>query len=387
MYNASLNIAFNHFDNLLEQKSVSETKLRDLVQHYKYTEEQDGDFLWKQFRYEEKYTGWPIFPGKPLLHNRIARGAVFSFARDINSAISNKRAGNIKNFTMHYKSKKRDSNYVTMFEDCNFPKELLKLPSTYCFTTRENGYNKRTSISFKDIFKQDSKPSGFNLEYDRLTNKHYILYTVPISWYPSSDRRNDNQVTEPKTGEPRILSCDPGVRTFITGYDPSGKIITIGKDANKELFSILQHIDDIRDTSTLDVILLANKKLRNLVTDLHWKAAKYMASTYDLIILPHFRTAELLRGKKLSKRTKRELQAFSFYQFKLRLKHQCLKYGSKLLLVEEDYTSKTCGYCGGINQTLGGSKVFHCNFCNTIIDRDENGARNIMLKNLSSITA
>ena len=33
MYNASLNVAFMHYDKLMESKSISETKLRDVVQN------------------------------------------------------------------------------------------------------------------------------------------------------------------------------------------------------------------------------------------------------------------------------------------------------------------------------------------------------------------
>ena len=47
----------------------------------------------------------------------------------------------------------------------------------------------------------------------------------------------------------------------------------------------------------------------------------------------------------------------------------------------EEYTSKTCGCCGKINHKLGGSKVFRCEEFQVVMDRDGNGARNILLKN------
>jgi putative transposase len=118
------------------------------------------------------------------------------------------------------------------------------------------------------------------------------------------------------------------------------------------------------------------------VKDLHWNSAKFLASSYSTIIIPHFRTAELLKGKKLPKQTKRQLQALSFFSFKERLAHKCSKYGTKVLLVEEDYTSKTCGNCGNINYELGGAKLFQCSSCQVTLDRDENGARNILLKQI-----
>lgn len=56
--------------------------------------------------------------------------------------------------------------------------------------------------------------------------------------------------------------------------------------------------------------------------------------------------------------------------------------GGELIDCTEEYTSKTCTRCGRINHNLGSNKVFTCASCKLIIDRDINGARNILLKNL-----
>jgi putative transposase len=54
-----------------------------------------------------------------------------------------------------------------------------------------------------------------------------------------------------------------------------------------------------------------------------------------------------------------------------------------VVLVDESYTSKTCGGCGRINHGLGKSKLFWCEQCGFRTDRDWNGARNIWLKFLT----
>lgn len=48
--------------------------------------------------------------------------------------------------------------------------------------------------------------------------------------------------------------------------------------------------------------------------------------------------------------------------------------------VTEEYTSKTCGNCGELNEKLGSNKTFECQKCKIVIDRDCNGCRNILLK-------
>jgi putative transposase len=54
---------------------------------------------------------------------------------------------------------------------------------------------------------------------------------------------------------------------------------------------------------------------------------------------------------------------------------------TQLYLVTEEYTSKTCTNCGSVKWNLGCNKIYKCNKCKLIIDRDVNGARNIFIKN------
>jgi len=52
-----------------------------------------------------------------------------------------------------------------------------------------------------------------------------------------------------------------------------------------------------------------------------------------------------------------------------------------LCIVNESYTSKTCTECGELNDVQG-SEEYHCNVCGLDVDRDVNGSRNILIKNL-----
>ena len=74
---------------------------------------------------------------------------------------------------------------------------------------------------------------------------------------------------------------------------------------------------------------------------------------------------------------------WSHFRFKQYLKAKCEVTNTKLLIVDESYTSKTCGQCKKINMKLGSSKKFICSNCGLNIDRDLNAARNIYIKNKS----
>ena len=64
----------------------------------------------------------------------------------------------------------------------------------------------------------------------------------------------------------------------------------------------------------------------------------------------------------------------------LRLQYKCSISNTKFKLVDEYYTSKTCSICCNYNENLKGDKIYYCNNCNTTINRDINGCRNIYMK-------
>jgi putative transposase len=70
----------------------------------------------------------------------------------------------------------------------------------------------------------------------------------------------------------------------------------------------------------------------------------------------------------------------SHYKFMQRLKAKAAVRGVTVLIVFEHYTSKTCGRCGHMKENLGSSKTLQCDQCSSVLDRDCNGARNILLR-------
>ena len=80
--------------------------------------------------------------------------------------------------------------------------------------------------------------------------------------------------------------------------------------------------------------------------------------------------------------TVRKMMTWSHYSFqqlliaKARESRDC-----KVLIVNEGYTTKTCGRCGTMNDKIGGAKTWKCPGCQGIIERDWNAGRNIFLRN------
>lgn len=266
---------------------------------------------------------------------------------------------------MRFRSKKTPTDYLH-FEDKGYPAFIRKIKSQYWFTDR-NG--KRKKIPFSDI--DDGK--GVEIIYEKKTGKYFLHYPIRVNWFPNEDRRNDSQVKF-SSGREHVISLDPGVRKFLVGYDPQGKSIFFGEGASKELATRLLEIDKEKDTYRYW------KKVKMMVNELHWKTISFLIENYDVIIFPDFRVSQMLRKKKLTRMTKRLMSMFSFHSFKEKLIYKSKVYGKKLIIVNESYTSCTCGVCGKINNVQG-KEVYTCDFCKLVIDRDVSGARNIFIKN------
>ena len=90
------------------------------------------------------------------------------------------------------------------------------------------------------------------------------------------------------------------------------------------------------------------------------------------------------KDRKISSKTAGSICTYSHYLFQQRLIHKSREFPwCKVVIVEEDYTSVTCGSCGKYNHKLGSSKDFNCPHCDYKADRDINASRNILLKYIS----
>ena len=99
-------------------------------------------------------------------------------------------------------------------------------------------------------------------------------------------------------------------------------------------------------------------------------------------MIPEFKVKNMVKKgeRKIKSKVVRSMLTWSHYTFRQRLISKAEEVGTKIIIQDEAYTSKTCSRCGCINEKLGGNKVFKCRKCNLVIDRDVNGARGIFLR-------
>ena len=366
--------SFPSKEEILKKKSFSDYQIRDLLTQYEFVEEEEKDYYIQYFRLKKDKDTIQFHPSWwSKAHTRLPRGVAKKFTQNINSIISNYKNGHIKDFELHFRSRKKTKTDFVLFEDKGFPSFIRQIKSQYWYTD-VNGKKKRSS--FSELCTQ-TKERGLEITYDKTTDKYYFSYPVEQHFYPKGDRRNENQVKSISSKGERMIVIDPGVRKFGVGYDPNGKMVFFGQGANKEILSLLYQIDkEKKDCSLLW------RKIKNKINELHWKVISYLMLNYDHIMIPEFKISGMVRKKKISKTTKRMLYMYSYHSFILKLRYKCLANKKKLYIVDESYTSKTCSHCGRLND-VGGNELFQCEGCNLTIDRDVNGSKNIFIKNIS----
>lgn len=280
----------------------------------------------------------------------------------------------IKFFSMRFKSK-RNLTQVCFVNKNAFKNEVGK--------KKLFGGRVKKSFTFKENI--DDFVHG-TITIAREKNRYYMCFPMK--------REQLNINTKYKA-----VALDPGVRTFQTFYSEEGLCGKIGDQESLRLKRILELEDKLKSKlSTLKDVRKSTRynlrkrcfflrtKVKNIVTDLHRKTCHWLTTTFKHVFLPSFDVRHMVKKSKrnIGKSTVRAMLSLSHYSFKERLLHMATYRGCKVHICSEAYTSKTCGCCGNMNNTLGGNKVFDCSNCGISIDRDYNGARNSYLRNTQS---
>lgn len=295
------------------------------------------------------------------IDSHLLDGAINDALMRYKSCLTNLKNGNIKFFRLRY-LKMTKKNRIFKIEKLGFTKSGLYF----------NSLGKINSdIDLSKIYEKIVTTSI--LKYEEGKFKLYIKR--------KAKDESDNEKYKNKTD---TISFDAGVRTLLTGY-ATNEIVKIG---TKQVLIIerLKVIDkiksrkDITEKKKEKIIRKKYKKIKDMVTDMHWKTIKFITDNYKTVIIGNWSTKSTGELKSTQKMTKRVAGLYSVYQFKMKLKYKSKYTNTEYKEVEENYTSKCCSNCGNYNKDLGTNKIYNCMKCGIVVDRDVNGAVNILIK-------
>jgi transposase len=278
--------------------------------------------------------------------------------------------------TVKFKTLKRSGRMLRMFG-------AVKIVNT------PNG--KRLKITDSQKCKQFSKEmirfDEKNIDNIRVGSSSQIIFDGSRWWLLSPFEFK--KPAGDKSKKSPIVALDPGVRTFQTTYSPDGTAKKLGDQAACRIFRLMKYADKLsafKDRRSHGKRVRLERRVGNLVDEMHWKIARELATDYETIVIPPFETQKMARKwsngrhRKINKTAVRMMLRLAHYRFRGKLIHVANKLGSRVVICTEEYTSKTCGHCSEVHATLGPAKKFKCPHCRIHLDRDVNGARNICLK-------
>lgn len=378
---------------------------------------------------------------KKFMPYDVLTDVVQSFCINLTSNLTKINKGLQTHFTMHHKRFHNFSSLLVTKKVISKEGIFLNALAKYTKFTKPllEKITEYSKAHFNINLNVDEIDCNCRLKYDKRNDKYYLCVPTFIST-KEVVQREEFCALDP--GE-KIFQTFYGEKSCGTiGNLFRHKIIEI-QGSIKKLTKVLQKDVNKRGEKLKNRFVLWKRirkkylKIENIVKELHNKTALFLCKNFERILIPKFETKKMLsdhysllknRAKNLkpssvyrpkkTKITKRKeerlkqfgrpskppdppdplkynkkrlpgnvkfvLQMMSHYKFKQHLFNKGEEYGCKIIEVTEEYTSKTCGNCGLLSDNYH-NRIKKCSHCKTEIDRDLNGARNILIKNIKLI--
>lgn len=288
------------------------------------------------------------------------------------ASVTNLKQGNILKFDLKYQQRTSRRVFWMNKDALNKNNNRVKIFQTRLKDDCQLRFRKSDIKRLPSSINHDAK-----IFYDR--GAYYLIVSLDVS--------------KCETTSTKTIALDPGVRTFQTGYSPEGIALKIGTRQIALIKKLHTRIDHLRSVcSKCSVrktrhniklrLQLLERKITGVIDDMHNQTISLLTQNFKTILLPTFGTQQMLQKDVLSSTVKRRMQSLCHYRFQQKLLSRCQITGNNVYLVDEAYTTQTCGQCGN-RQKVGSDKVYSCPKCNYTLDRDIHGARNILIKNMS----
>jgi len=369
---------------LKKRKSISKEELQEKIKRLK--EEKKRIINETDKVKNENVNEWELNTPKEIRYNSLKTALA-----NYNSCMTQVKRGNIKMFSQENKKSKDsdtielDKVYINISNN-----EFIFLPSIWKDDQFVKIRNNKLWTKINKIGIQ------CNPKILKVRNSEYYL----LISYEDKIKSNNNF--------DKICGIDLGIRTMATVYDTDG---IYEFNHRKELIDKLNYKKDTLNNINKSIrynnkyqyktfrikkksFKKIEKRLYNVIMDTQWKFCKEIFENYDTVFLGNIKSHDIVSNTKhgsskgltgpIQSKINRNLNDMKFYQLKQKMIHKATEYNKKLIFVNEAYTSKTCSSCGNI-YNIEASKVYTCKSCNSIMDRDANASKNILMKGLLSL--
>lgn len=214
-----------------------------------------------------------------------------------------------------------------------------------------------------DCYMHDFKEG--HIIYDDVSQQISLILT-------SSYKIDTKQYIRSNYADNRVCGIDPGLSNFLTIYDPSGenRCIKLGNKSDRmwlqtsvereKHFRKMWHQPSANKTSC-EIEIKTIKSIRKDTLDhFYHKICQYLITHYSIINIGEFDSKDVWNHA-------------HFIDMLLSYENDVCK----IFVVNEQNTTIICSRCGRITP-INNTRIYTCQFCTVILDRDMNAARNIL---------
>lgn len=214
--------------------------------------------------------------------------------------------------------------------------------------------------------------------------KNIVISKTAGQWFVAFKIPFEPQISDVMSN---VIGVDLGIKTLATLSD--GKIFEAIKPykKNNRKLKILQRKLSKKQKGSNNYKKAALKvaklhyRIANIRKDATHKLTTYLAKNHSECVIEDLNVRGMSKNHKLAS----AILDGGFSEFRRQLGYKCQWYGSVLTIVDRFYpSSKTCSCCGNIKKELKLSeRVYVCENCGLVMDRDLNAAINLKNKSVS----
>lgn len=288
-----------------------------------------------------------LYPWMKTLSSRVYQFAFMDLGEAINRFF--------KGVAQHPKFKKKGSNECFTLDNCGkvmqFCGRRLKLPFIGWVSTYE--------------------------PLPEIKTKRVTISRVADCWYISVAYKFTPQPTQ----KSRVyLGVDVGVKVLATCSD--GTVFENPRAYKKRLQKLARlqrelcrrKIGSANRNKTKLKLAKIHSDIANIRSDAIHKLTSWLCKNHAVIGLEDLNVCGMMKNHKLAG----AVADSSFYEIRRQAEYKAQWYDSKLVFADRFYpSSKTCSSCGHIQEMPLKERVFHCEACGILIDRDLNASLNL----------
>ena len=203
-------------------------------------------------------------------------------------------------------------------------------------------------------------------------------------WYAALTVERDDQASQSvRAPQGGAVGVDLGIKTLATLSD--GTVINNPRclaASERRLKQAQQALSrktrgSKRRTKARAKVARLHAHVANQRLDAIHKATTWLAGTYSEICIEDLHVAGMVKNHRLAK----AVSDAAFAEFRRQLEYKTARNGARLHVIDRWYpSSKTCSKCGRVKAKLPlAERVYRCDGCGLVMDRDLNAAVNILV--------